>query len=240
MEIVVFFGVPKTTFFHADFGKEIPSRTLWRGRSWNCPSPKLCAVPFALQNRALFEGEQRVKRSREKGGKRGGQQRGRKGKKDAWKQVRKTVLLVNRAFVPPEKKGFLTKMAKMTNLHSDQWNKGFAAWTPWNDENDENGGCPTGKGMVYQKHRFLDPEFWYCGRILLSVPIRCLFSGKDSIQITIAVVNCRHTRNDYLSNWKTLQDGNGNGNFEEINSYDFLDGNWESMEMKGRLQGPRR
>ena len=32
---------------------------------------------------------------------------------------------------------------------------------------------------------------------------------------------------------KTFQDGNGNGNFEEINSRDFLDGDWESMEMKG-------
>ena len=50
----------------------------------------------------------------------------------------------------------------------------------------------------------------------------------------------RHIRNYYLSNSKTFQDGNGNGNFEEINSNDFLDGNWESMEMKGRLRGPRR
>ena len=38
---------------------------------------------------------------------------------------------------------------------------------------------------------------------------------------------------NYLSNSKTFQDGNGNGNFKKINSYDFLDGNWESMEMKG-------
>ena len=50
----------------------------------------------------------------------------------------------------------------------------------------------------------------------------------------------RHIRNYYLSNSKTFQDGNGNGNFEEINSNDFLDGNWESMEMKGRLGAPRR
>ena len=42
-----------------------------------------------------------------------------------------------------------------------------------------------------------------------------------------------HVRNDYLSNSKTFQDGNGNGNFGEINSNDFQDGNWESMEMKG-------
>ena len=39
---------------------------------------------------------------------------------------------------------------------------------------------------------------------------------------------------------KIFQDGNGNGNFDEINSNDFLDGNWESMEIKGRLRGPRR
>ena len=44
---------------------------------------KLCAVPFALQNRALFKGGKGAKRCREKGGKRGGQQRGQKGKKDA-------------------------------------------------------------------------------------------------------------------------------------------------------------
>ena len=30
---------------------------------------------------------------------------------------------------------------------------------------------------------------------------------------------------------KTLQDGNGN--FEELNSNDFQDGEWESMDMKG-------
>ena len=42
-----------------------------------------------------------------------------------------------------------------------------------------------------------------------------------------------HIRNYYLSNSKTFQDGTGNGNFGEINANDFLDGNWESMEMKG-------
>ena len=47
------------------------------------PLSKLCAVPFALQNRALFKGEKGAKRCREEGGKRGGQQRGQKGEKDA-------------------------------------------------------------------------------------------------------------------------------------------------------------
>ena len=46
------------------------------------PLSKLCAVPFALQNRALFEGEKRAKMR-----KRGGQESGQKGKKDARKQV---------------------------------------------------------------------------------------------------------------------------------------------------------
>ena len=49
----------------------------------------------------------------------------------------------------------------------------------------------------------------------------------------------RHIRNYYLSNSKTFQDGNGNGNFEEINSNDFLDGNWEPMEMKGATAGAK-
>ena len=43
----------------------------------------------------------------------------------------------------------------------------------------------------------------------------------------------RHIRNYYLSNSKTFQDGNGNGNLGKANSNDFQDGNWESMEMKG-------
>ena len=45
--------------------------------------------------------------------------------------------------------------------------------------------------------------------------------------------NYRHIRNYCLSNSKTFQDGSGNGNFWKMNSNDFQDGNWESMEMKG-------
>ena len=41
------------------------------------------AVPFALQKRAVFEGEKRARKCRENERKRGGQQRGQKGKKDA-------------------------------------------------------------------------------------------------------------------------------------------------------------
>ena len=46
------------------------------------------------------------------------------------------------------------KTAKMTNLRSSHKSKGFAARTHENDENDENGRCHTGKGMVYQRNGF--------------------------------------------------------------------------------------
>ena len=49
----------------------------------------------------------------------------------------------------------------------------------------------------------------------------------------------RHIRNYYLSNSRTFQDGNGNGNFEEVNSNDFLDGNWESIENEGVTAGAK-
>ena len=34
------------TLFHADFGKGFPSRTLWRGPSWKCPSPRSVLCPL--------------------------------------------------------------------------------------------------------------------------------------------------------------------------------------------------
>ena len=45
------------------------------------PLSKLCAVPLPLQNRAFFEGRKGRKRCREKGRKRGDQQRGQKEKR---------------------------------------------------------------------------------------------------------------------------------------------------------------
>ena len=72
------------TFFHADFGKEFPSRNLWRGPSWNCPFPSSALCPLLYRK----EDFSRAKICRKKGRKRGGQQKGQKGKKDAWKQVR--------------------------------------------------------------------------------------------------------------------------------------------------------
>ena len=85
--ICICYEIKILTFFHADFGKEFLPELVERS-ILKLPLSKLCAVPFALQNRALFEGQKRVKRCRGKERKRGAQQRGQKGKKDAWKQVR--------------------------------------------------------------------------------------------------------------------------------------------------------
>ena len=54
------------------------------------------------------------------------------------------------------------------------------------------------------------------------------------------VVKYRHIQNYYLSNIKTFQDGNGNGDFGEPNSNDYQHGNWESMEMNVWLRTSRR
>ena len=63
--------------------------------------------------------------------------------------VVQTVFLVNRAFVPCQKGAALTKTAKTTNLPClPTGSKGFAPQTPENGENDENGRCHSGKGMV--------------------------------------------------------------------------------------------
>ena len=53
---------------------------------------KLRSVPFALQNRALFEGKKMAKMCREKGRKRGGQQRGKKEKRTRENRSVQTVL----------------------------------------------------------------------------------------------------------------------------------------------------
>ena len=71
------------TFFRADFGKEFPSRTLWRGPSRNCPSPSSALCPLLYRTHPFAQGIKGAKMCREKGRTRGGQQRGPKGKKDA-------------------------------------------------------------------------------------------------------------------------------------------------------------
>ena len=75
-----------TDLFHADFGKEFPSRTSRRGASWSCPSPSSALYPFLYRTEHFSRGEKGANVPR-KERKRGGQQRGQKGKKDARKQV---------------------------------------------------------------------------------------------------------------------------------------------------------
>ena len=86
-----FFQLLCNTRRHTPIGSEPFSRRFREGSSFpnfversflELPLSKLCAVPFVLQNRALFERERRAKRCRENGRKRGGQPRGQKGKKD--------------------------------------------------------------------------------------------------------------------------------------------------------------
>ena len=64
--------------------------------------------------------------------------------------VAQTVFLVNRVSVPCQKGAVLTKKAKKWRICIlPTENKGFfALQTPENDENCENGGCHSGKGMV--------------------------------------------------------------------------------------------
>ena len=76
------------TCFKAEFGKEFSSRTLWKGPSWNCPSPSSVLCHSLYRKEHFWGGGKRAKRCREQGRKRGGQQRAQKDKQDAWKQVR--------------------------------------------------------------------------------------------------------------------------------------------------------
>ena len=75
------------TFFSRRFREGIAFPNFVERSIPELPLSKLYTVHFALQNTALFEGEKRAKICREKGRKRGGQERGQKGKKDAQKQV---------------------------------------------------------------------------------------------------------------------------------------------------------
>ena len=47
---------PFLTFFHADFGKEIPSRIFWRDPSRNCPSPSSALCPLLYRTEHFSRG----------------------------------------------------------------------------------------------------------------------------------------------------------------------------------------
>ena len=69
------------TFFHADFREGISSPNFVEGSI--LPLSKLCAEPFALQSRALFEGEKKGEKAPRKGEEEGWPAKGAKRKKDA-------------------------------------------------------------------------------------------------------------------------------------------------------------
>ena len=75
-------------------------------------------------------------------------------------RVVKTVVLGNGGFVPCQKKqGILTKtgendeFAFYIHTHTRKY-KGSGPQNPESDENDENGGCHSGKTMVYRMQGF--------------------------------------------------------------------------------------
>ena len=45
------------TFFHADFGKEFPSRTFWTDLSRDCPSPSSALCPLLYRTEHFSRGE---------------------------------------------------------------------------------------------------------------------------------------------------------------------------------------
>ena len=55
-------------FSRADFGKEFPSRTLWRGPSWNCPSPSSVLCPLLYRTERYSRGRAGRKGAQKRGG----------------------------------------------------------------------------------------------------------------------------------------------------------------------------
>ena len=48
------------TCFHADFGKESPSQSLWRGPAWNCPLQALCCATRLTEQSTFCREEKSV------------------------------------------------------------------------------------------------------------------------------------------------------------------------------------
>ena len=51
---------------HADFGRKFPSRTLWRGPTWNCPLQALCCAP-RLPGESTFRGGEKGEKAPREG-----------------------------------------------------------------------------------------------------------------------------------------------------------------------------
>ena len=69
------------TFFHADFGKEFPSRTLWWDPSRNCPSPSSALCPLLYRTEHVSRGEKWQKCAEKRGGRGVASKRGKKEKR---------------------------------------------------------------------------------------------------------------------------------------------------------------
>ena len=71
----------------------------------------------------------------------------------------------------------LTKNGESDDLYSTHKNKGFGPQSPEDDEDDENGGCHSGKTMVYQKQGFHNPDISVAPLSFSRTSI-CFFEGQ--------------------------------------------------------------
>ena len=93
------------------------------------------------------------------------------------------MFLENGVFAPYQKQVVLTKNGENDALHSAHKNKGLWSSEPETDENDENGGCPSDKTTVCQKHRFRHPDKLYVKTLFseqLSELVGCQNFSPDS------------------------------------------------------------
>ena len=64
---LAFSEILNLTFFHADFGKEFPSRTLWRDPSRNCPSPSSALCPLLYRTKHFSRAKKWLKCAEKRG-----------------------------------------------------------------------------------------------------------------------------------------------------------------------------
>ena len=84
------------TFFYADFGKEFPSRTSWRGPSRMCPSPSSAQCPLLYRTEHFSMG----RKGRKCAEKRGGRGVARKGGKKEKRTRENRSELIRQTFSP--------------------------------------------------------------------------------------------------------------------------------------------
>ena len=90
---------PFLTFFHADFGKEVPSRNLLRDPSLHCPSPSSALWPLLYRTEQFSRGRKGRKCAEKRGG-RGVASKG--GKKEKRTRENRSVLTPPKPYLPPK------------------------------------------------------------------------------------------------------------------------------------------